>query len=154
MPRSGGWYYCEYTDGDGLTYDWQMVENFYVQPFSNLTDWDNPPHTSFSLTVGGQALFTSENFGGYSIPTVEFSPGIYAQIKATNKTRMEYPRFTLIKTDRWDRRYDAYVNSRGYSNTDCSFSVTLTHDSLINDVGAAAGSLIDWFDFCGLTRLC
>lgn len=127
-----------------------VVDNYTLAPYSNISDWQNPPIMTHELSPVGAILYTAKSTSGFTWPEADFSPGIHAQIYVSAQTGLNYPRVGT-PLSQYVTRFDGHINSPGYLRPDCTGSFTISKQDFVTRVIQAVG---DFFGFCSATRLC
>ncbi len=145
--QSAGLWTCEWSwtgeIGGVNVFTFDVSEGFIIQPFSNLTDWQNPPSMDASLTPAGSILYHQTSTNGYALPASQYSPGVYSSLFVHAIGGFKYPRVGITL---WEakHRLDAWVNSPGYATPMCPGTWTLDIDSITDPLpglGSGGGGL-------------
>jgi hypothetical protein len=129
-----------------------VLQAFTLQPFSNITDWANPPYMTHDFTGAGNVLYSDMGTSGTTYPWATFSPGIYSQIAVNAQSGIKYPRIGL-PLFQVAYHLDAHVTSPGYvPSTDlCTSTWTITKTSLVDPI---VDPIINGIKDCGAWLEC
>lgn len=145
------------TVGGIETDDWHIVEYFTLQPFSNITDWQNPPGlTAHTLTSAGSVILRLNGTSSFTYPAAYFSQGIVSKVYVSVTGGTSFPR-TGPATGTATDQFNGYVTSPALGGDICSGTWTLTSHSLLGDIGGhVAGGIQDGITqfFCAIGLYC